>query len=184
MSAAVVEFRGLDLQRLSQFAVLLHRHLPQQVVIGLQGTLGAGKTRLVQEIAVAAAIDVQDVTSPTFTIVQQYQGSRRIHHIDAYRLADEDEFIQLGGEELFDDEAMVLIEWPERISGSLPSDCLMLDIEVDDQAEKQTEGQQTEGHQNEATRTIRATCGDENLMTIMRQVYETLGERITSEPKT
>ncbi len=183
-SKNVVEFRNLDLQRLSRFAELLHRRLPEQIVIGLRGTLGAGKTRLVQAIAAAAGIDVSDVTSPTFTIVQHYHGSRQIHHIDAYRLADEDEFIQLGGEELFDDEAMVLIEWPERISGSLPRDSLMLDIDVDDHDEKHTEGQQTEDHPHEATRTIRATCDDRNLMAIMRQVYETLGERFTSEPNT
>ena len=168
-----MEFAGLDLQRLSRFAMLLHRHLPQQVVIGLQGTLGAGQTRLVQEIAVAAGSDRGDVTSPTFTIVQHYHGSRRIHHVDAYRLADEDEFIELGGEELFEDAAMVLIEWPQRISGSLPGNALWLEIEIDEDSDQGSdEDSAAERSPDQATRTIRASSADAGLMTILNQVAQ------------
>lgn len=126
-----VDFHDVNLDRLQWVADRLHESFPRHVVIGLRGTLGAGKTRLVQCLAVAAGIDVADVTSPTFTIVQHYCGKRRIHHIDAYRLADEDEFAELGGDELIeDDDAWVLIEWPQRIAGCLPADALMIEIEL------------------------------------------------------
>ena len=139
------ELHNVDIARLEQLGWALSQCLPRRVVVGLRGTLGAGKTRLVQAIAAASGVDVTTVTSPTFTIVQHYRGNRLIHHIDAYRLADEDEFIELGGEELMEDIAMVLIEWPDRIAGCLPHDIVMIDIEVDESPD---------------TRTIRAACGD------------------------
>ena len=139
------ELHNVDIARLEQLGWALSQCLPMRVVVGLRGTLGAGKTRLVQAIAAASGVDVTTVTSPTFTLVQHYRGSRLIHHIDAYRLADEDEFIELGGEELIEDNATVLIEWPDRIARCLPHDIVMIDIEVDESPD---------------TRTIRAACGD------------------------
>ena len=169
---AVVEFRGVDLQRLRSLAIGLHRHLPPQVVIALQGTLGAGKTRFAQEIAVAAGIDVGDVTSPTFTLVQHYEGSRRIHHVDAYRLADEDEFIELGGEELFDDEALVLVEWPQRIARSLPGRTLFLEIEIEEHAAAAAAASPADPQP--APRTIRARSSDAALLAVLRTIQSEL----------
>jgi tRNA threonylcarbamoyladenosine biosynthesis protein TsaE len=60
------------------------------------------------------------VNSPTFGLVQIYTGRMPVVHIDAYRLKDEDEFEELGGRELFDPKGVTLIEWAERIAGSLP----------------------------------------------------------------
>lgn len=174
----VVVFPAVDLPRLTKLAELLHERLPEQVVIGLQGTLGAGKTRLAQAIAVAAGIDVSDVTSPTFTLVQHYHGSRSIHHVDAYRLADEDEFAELGGEELLEDQAMVLVEWPQRITRSLPGHCLMLDIEIDEGSDPSA-GATPGSHDpnaGSATRTIRASSGDGQLMAIMHDIRTVLDE--------
>ncbi|MGV3483321.1 MAG: tRNA (adenosine(37)-N6)-threonylcarbamoyltransferase complex ATPase subunit type 1 TsaE [Planctomycetaceae bacterium] len=142
------ELRQVDIAGLQRLAKALVQTLPARVVIGLRGTLGAGKTRLVQAFAAEAGVDPATVTSPTFTLVQHYRGDRLMHHIDAYRLADEDEFIELGGEELVEDEATVLIEWPDRIAACLPKDILMIDIEVDDDPQ---------------TRTIRASCRDDSL---------------------
>jgi tRNA threonylcarbamoyladenosine biosynthesis protein TsaE len=176
-----VQFVGLDLPRLGRFAELLHQRLPRQIVIGLKGTLGAGKTRLVQMIAVAAGIDVADVTSPTFTIVQHYRGTRLIHHIDAYRLADEDEFIELGGEELYQDTAMVLIEWPERIAASLPPECLMLEIEIEDRAADDEEPKKQYDPTNstaQSKRTIRASSARKSLMKIMHEILASFDERV------
>jgi tRNA threonylcarbamoyladenosine biosynthesis protein TsaE len=175
----VVEIRQVDLPRLRLLAELLHRHLPQQVVIALQGQLGAGKTRLAQEIAVAAGIDADEVTSPTFTLVQHYQGLRKIHHIDAYRLADEDEFIELGGEELFEDVALVLVEWPQRIARSLPNRTLFLELEIDE-AEQGPETAAVSPQQ--ATRTIRASGSDPALVAILRTISRSLAPRDGSDP--
>ncbi|TVP97317.1 MAG: tRNA (adenosine(37)-N6)-threonylcarbamoyltransferase complex ATPase subunit type 1 TsaE [Planctomycetaceae bacterium] len=128
--------RHVDLADLQRIAEALHATLPEHAVIGLRGSLGAGKTRFAQCFAVAIGIDATDVTSPTFGIVHHHHGARRLHHIDAYRLADEDEFIELGGEELLEEEsAVVLIEWPERIVGCLPPGCWMIDLEIESSGE-------------------------------------------------
>lgn len=104
---------------------LLAEHLPIRCIVALNGTLGAGKTRLSQAIAKACAIPVSEVTSPTFTLWQTYHGNRTIHHLDAYRIGDEDEFDALGVEECFDAEAVTLIEWASRVEACLPADAKM-----------------------------------------------------------
>ncbi|HTU26589.1 MAG TPA: tRNA (adenosine(37)-N6)-threonylcarbamoyltransferase complex ATPase subunit type 1 TsaE [Pirellulales bacterium] len=98
--------------------------LPVPAAIGLNGPLGAGKTRLVQAVAEAVGIDRRTVTSPTFVLVQEYHGSRSIYHADAYRLRDEDEFWQLGLDERFVEPVWVFVEWAERFPDSLPPDRL------------------------------------------------------------
>jgi tRNA threonylcarbamoyladenosine biosynthesis protein TsaE len=104
--------------------------LPPGATLALCGTLGAGKTRLVQAIAAACSVPREEVISPTFVLCQQYRGSRAINHLDAYRVADEDEFRELGVEELFDSGAMTIVEWAERVSEALPEEYLKIDIEV------------------------------------------------------
>ena len=104
--------------------------LPPGTTVALCGTLGAGKTRLVQAIAGALGVSRRDVVSPTFVLVQEYHGRRTICHIDAYRLRDDDEFRQLGAEEYFDSDGLVLIEWADRVEQSLPRDYVEVCIEV------------------------------------------------------
>jgi tRNA threonylcarbamoyladenosine biosynthesis protein TsaE len=104
--------------------------LPEGATVALRGTLGAGKTRLVQAIAAALGVDRRGVVSPTFVLVQEYQGRRRICHVDAYRLADQDEFFQLGVDEFFESDALVLIEWAERISKHLPAERIEVEISI------------------------------------------------------
>jgi tRNA threonylcarbamoyladenosine biosynthesis protein TsaE len=127
-----VESLGLDgIERLAQSML---RHLPTPLVIGLVGTLGAGKTTLVQAIARQSGIDSADVTSPTFTLLQTYRGSITLHHLDAYRIADEDEFLEIGVEELFDDQdAWTLIEWADRVRQVLPAETLWVEITIEDE---------------------------------------------------
>ncbi len=86
-----------------------------------------------QAIARAAGIDSADVTSPTFTLLQSHQGSLTLHHLDAYRVADEDEFLELGVEELFDDAASwTLVEWADRVRDVMPTETLWVEIKIDD----------------------------------------------------
>src|SRR6185295_1538611 len=94
--------------------------LPSGTVVALDGPLGAGKTRLVQAVAEALGINSREVTSPTFILVQQYQGRTPIYHLDAYRLRDEDEFLQLGVDEFFSSESLVFIECAKRVANCLP----------------------------------------------------------------
>ena len=126
---------SLDLAGIQQLAASMLRHLPRPLAIGLVGTLGAGKTSLVQAIARAAGIDSADVTSPTFTLLQSHHGSLTLHHLDAYRVADEDEFLELGVDELFEDEqAWTLIEWADRVRDVMPTDTLWIEINIGDDA--------------------------------------------------
>jgi tRNA threonylcarbamoyladenosine biosynthesis protein TsaE len=106
--------------------------LPGGTTVGLYGTLGAGKTRLVQAIAEAAGVDRRDVLSPTFVLVQQHRGTHSIYHVDAYRIKDEDEFFALGVEEYFAGDGWVLIEWADRVETCLPTDRIEIHIDVTD----------------------------------------------------
>ena len=112
-----------------QLGAALAKHLPAGAVVALNGPLGAGKTRLVQAVAAACGIASAEVTSPTFVFVQEYAGDREIIHMDAFRLADEDEFLSLGPEEYFESGAMVFIEWAERVASCLPSERLEIQLE-------------------------------------------------------
>ena len=93
----------------------------------LEGDLGAGKTVFAKGIAAGLDIDPAEVNSPTFTLVNQHEGRMRLYHLDLYRLEEKknnsDELFELGVQEMLNDEnAVVLIEWPERLSGfSIPN---------------------------------------------------------------
>jgi len=88
-------------------------------VVCLNGDLGTGKTRFAQ--GVACGIGVGDpVTSPTFTLINEYRGRLPLYHIDVYRLNDELEMEDLGYEEYFYGDGVTLVEWAERVAGLLP----------------------------------------------------------------
>ncbi len=90
------------------------------VLLILTGTLGSGKTTLVKGIAEALdAADPDEVTSPTFTLMHEYEGERGgkpvyLYHLDLYRLEAERQVEQLGIDELMEDDAIVLVEWGEK----------------------------------------------------------------------
>jgi tRNA threonylcarbamoyladenosine biosynthesis protein TsaE len=97
------------------------RDLEAGDVVALQGGLGAGKTHFVKGIAEAFGIDQALVHSPTFSIINEYEGSLPICHFDCYRLKSVREAEEIGAEEYFyDDAGICLIEWPERIESLLP----------------------------------------------------------------
>lgn len=89
--------------------------------ITLAGDLGAGKTTLVQAIARGIGV-IEPVTSPTYALVHEYASPRgAVHHLDLYRLRDPSQLVQLGWDDLLHGGGIVLVEWPERAEGSLPS---------------------------------------------------------------
>lgn len=99
-------------------------------VVSLYGGLGAGKTRFVRGFVKAFGISPDEVDSPTFTIINEYHGETPIYHFDFYRLDDVREAIEIGAEEYFYGDGVCLIEWPERISGLLPSDCINITLTI------------------------------------------------------
>lgn len=100
------------------------------LVVSLIGDLGAGKTHLVQAIAEGLGVTEDEVNSPTFVLIQEYSGRIPIVHIDAYRLRDIDEFLELGADELLGAENVCLIEWADRVEEVLPRDRLTIQIET------------------------------------------------------
>jgi tRNA threonylcarbamoyladenosine biosynthesis protein TsaE len=108
----------------------LASRLPNGCVVALIGTLGAGKTRLVQAIAQASGVDPAMVVSPTFVLVHEYAGTRPVYHFDAYRLKDDDEFLALGPEEYFDGQGITLVEWADRVERCLPDEYVEIRIDV------------------------------------------------------
>ena len=98
-------------------------------VLALFGELGAGKTRLVQ--GVAAGLDVtDDVTSPSFTIINEYRGRLPVYHFDFYRLDDVRQAAALGLDEYFYGEGVSLIEWAERVRALLPPERVEVYLEA------------------------------------------------------
>lgn len=122
-----------DTQRLGR---ALAEILPDGTTIALIGTLGAGKTRLVQAVAAACDIAADEVVSPTFTLCHEYHGRRTIYHFDAYRLKDDDEFLELGPDEYFDSPALTFVEWGDRVIDCLPRQRLEIRIEVTGETER------------------------------------------------
>lgn len=97
-------------------------------VVGLVGPLGAGKTMLAKGIAAGAGVvDPRRVTSPTFVLVNEYEGRLRLHHIDAYRLHDERELDALGFDE-FAEHGAVVVEWADRVAAAMPAGSLTITI--------------------------------------------------------
>jgi tRNA threonylcarbamoyladenosine biosynthesis protein TsaE len=116
-----------DTQRLG---AALAKVLPPATTVALIGTLGAGKTRLVQALAAGCGVPPETVVSPTFVLCQEYHGQRTLYHLDAYRLKDDDEFLELGPEEYFASDGITLIEWADRVIACLPPQRLEIHIEV------------------------------------------------------
>ena len=94
--------------------------LPRRAVVLLIGNLGAGKTTLAKGIVSGLGVaEPDEVASPTFTLIHEY-GEGRVYHIDLYRLDRAAEVAMLGLDEIFEKEAVVLIEWGERFPGLIP----------------------------------------------------------------
>jgi tRNA threonylcarbamoyladenosine biosynthesis protein TsaE len=112
-----------------QLGIALGRKLFPGAVIALVGPLGAGKTFFSRGIALGlAVIDVTQVTSPTFVLVQEYEARLPIYHFDAYRLKAQRDFEDLGALEYFAGEGVCLVEWADRVSDVLPQEHLRVEL--------------------------------------------------------
>jgi len=129
--------------------------LPPGTMVALEGTLGAGKTRLVQAIACALGVPEGDVVSPTFVLIGEYHGHRSIYHFDAYRLRDDDEFLELGPDEYFESDGLTFVEWADRVAACLPEDRIEIRIEVSGPTSRVFRIGATSDDLNEVVETIR-----------------------------
>ncbi|WP_442485518.1 tRNA (adenosine(37)-N6)-threonylcarbamoyltransferase complex ATPase subunit type 1 TsaE [Aeoliella sp. SH292] len=127
------DFTSRSLEDTDELGARIAKVLAPGDVVALVGTLGAGKTRLVQAIAAALGNDRAGVTSPTFVLVNEYTAGRLpLYHFDVYRLKDDDEFLELGAEEYFDRSGVTLIEWGDRVEHLLPPRASVVTIEFDE----------------------------------------------------
>lgn len=98
-------------------------------VVSLRGSLGAGKTVFTKGIA--RALDVKEnIVSPTFTLIQEYDGIVKLYHLDIYRLSGIDEFESMGGDDYLPSNGVSVIEWSEKISSLLPDDTIYVEIKI------------------------------------------------------
>lgn len=124
----ILEISSLD--ELDKVAEAVIEALDGRTVVAFDAPMGAGKTTLISRIA--AYLGAQDdVTSPTFAIVNQYEGSERtIYHFDMYRIERIEEALDFGCEEYFASGELCLVEWPEKIEALLPDDTMVVRIEI------------------------------------------------------
>ena len=97
-------------------------------IIAMQGTLAAGKTTITKGIAQSLGIK-DEITSPTFCLISEYEGKMPLYHMDVYRLEGGEDFINLGVEDLMYGNGVSLIEWSEKVMDELPKKTIILKIE-------------------------------------------------------
>ncbi len=135
--AALLPATTASPQQTRALGARLAEHFGPGDVVALYGDLGAGKTQLVKGLCAALGVDEQHVTSPTFTLLHEYDGRTcgggpsggaplPVYHFGAYRLDGPDAFYALGYEEYFYSGGLCLIEWPARIEPLLPAEAIRL----------------------------------------------------------
>lgn len=116
-------YRTQSAQETISLGERLARSLPADATVLLIGNLGAGKTTLAKGIAKGLGVaEPDEVVSPTYTLIHEYGDPVRLYHVDLYRLDQAREVEALGLEELFEADAIVLIEWGERFTELLPAE--------------------------------------------------------------
>ena len=119
----------------------LARTLPDGAVVALYGDLGAGKTAFVRGMARGMGISAR-VSSPTFTIVNEYLGARELYHFDMYRLASSDELFDIGWEDYLRRGGVCAVEWSENVADAFEGDEITVRIEkLSDEERKITIGE-------------------------------------------
>ncbi|MCF6465264.1 tRNA (adenosine(37)-N6)-threonylcarbamoyltransferase complex ATPase subunit type 1 TsaE [Clostridium sp. Cult2] len=97
-------------------------------LISLTGDLGAGKTTLTKSIGIGLGVS-DYITSPTFTLINEYKGRFWLYHFDVYRLEDEEDLLDLGYEDYFYSNGVTIVEWGDKIEDILPRNRIDINIE-------------------------------------------------------
>lgn len=122
------------LEDTQRFAERLLTYMHKGSVICLTGDLGAGKTTLTQFLCTALGVD-DYVTSPTFTLMNTYDGllhgeKIEIHHFDVYRIFDPDEMFEIGFEDFLYGEGICIVEWANLVSDFIPKDAIWIELKL------------------------------------------------------
>ena len=130
-------------------------------VVGLSGALGSGKTCLVQGIALGLGVDpAYAVTSPTFTLINEYPGRIRLYHVDLYRLDPPADAALLGLDELFEGDGVVVVEWFERLADAYLAAHIRIDLDIVD----------------DSLRRLAVVSGDLRYAALVQQLNDRFGE--------
>ncbi|MDB4884749.1 MAG: putative protein family ATPase [Gemmatimonadetes bacterium] len=120
---------AMSLEELRDWGMKFGRAAHAPVTVVIRGELGAGKTTLVQAICRGYGV-VEEVTSPTFALVHEYQAPRApVYHLDLYRLDRPDQLDAIGWDEIVSSRSVVLVEWPERAGDRLPREHVTLSLQ-------------------------------------------------------
>ena len=114
------------------FAGELGKNLQKKSIVALYGNLGAGKTIFAKGLAAGLGI-VDDITSPTFSLLEVYEGDLSLYNFDLYRIDGQDEFLNLSFEEYWEGDGVSVIEWPEIAENLLPKKRINVHIEYIDE---------------------------------------------------
>ena len=112
-------YKSNSVQATKDFAASFAKSLKPGDILCMYGDLGAGKTAFVQGLAVGLGVS-DYVNSPTFTIVNEYEGALPLYHFDVYRIGDASEMFDIGFDEYLDGDGVTVIEWAELIEDILP----------------------------------------------------------------
>ncbi|WP_293659353.1 tRNA (adenosine(37)-N6)-threonylcarbamoyltransferase complex ATPase subunit type 1 TsaE [Phascolarctobacterium sp.] len=126
----MMEFFCGNVETMVALGQLLGRFAKSGDVFCLCGDLGAGKTTLCREIAIAQGVAASDVSSPTFSILNIYQGNMEIRHFDLYRLETEEELEDIGYEEYVGGKGLTLIEWADNFLEQMPEESLDINVTI------------------------------------------------------
>ena len=100
-----------------------------RAVLLLAGDLGAGKTLFTRGLAAGLGIDPDEVSSPTFSLVNRYDGGRLpLYHLDLYRIEGPDAGFHVGLDDMLEEHAVVAVEWPERLGADVPAGAVLVEI--------------------------------------------------------
>ena len=143
-----MEFTSHTPQETERIGELLGSVLTRGDIIALAGELGTGKTTLVRGVARGMGIEGAEVASPSFTLVNEYEGPLPLYHIDLYRLDDEGDLLAIDYDEYIRGDGVVVIEWADRIPRAVPPEALWITLQYLD-AERREIAFQPQGDRSE-----------------------------------
>ena len=115
----------------------LAKHIQDPEVVVLTGALGSGKTVFVRGLAAALAIDEALVNSPSFTVANEYSGTRTLYHLDLYRVDDPSHLHEIGWDDYLARGGLLVVEWGEKAQGFLPRRYYLVQFRILDEHERE-----------------------------------------------